>query len=389
MAVESQSFQNNFGMVEKNEKMFSVASPDNTREETQMSEKTVDSFHTETSDNQNKEMDQPPVSDRECRSRSVSMTSSSRSRSRSSSSSSCSSGGSYSSGSSRRGAVVATPAGGTTCDHTLAAVVPGPALAPARGHVPAATGCAPASHAVGDTIAAAPRPAATERGRGPTAPRPSGPPTAVAGPVPLPTTDLAGARCLAPGPAPEAAGCTDLWAGAGSGLTAPSTGGAEPGARSRSRSRSTSPNRNNIHLTQEEKRALLLIARTNAANALGVEDVALPASVSPAVAVHEEPTIEERVRPCGTALSSLKENHKPSEADEIPSPKMSPRNRITFSIRNTVAKPASSRPSSSPEKTVTVRTDSVTAQNPYGRWVPINARSFPLSIAKSSSTKTR
>ncbi|KAJ8333127.1 hypothetical protein SKAU_G00420230 [Synaphobranchus kaupii] len=83
-------------------------------------------------------------------------------------------------------------------------------------------------------------------------------------------------------------------------------------------------------------------------------------------------------------------NYSQNHAEqEVPCPKMSAKTKITFSIHNSVAKPVIGRSSSSPEKTTTVRLDIASGRNPYGRWVPVKARSFPLSASKRSTTKSR
>ncbi|KAJ8385525.1 hypothetical protein AAFF_G00184790 [Aldrovandia affinis] len=164
------------------------------------------------------------------------------------------------------------------------------------------------------------------------------------------------------------------------------TGALDQNTRTRSRSRSRSPDRTKVHLSLQEKRELLLIARANAPKTLVVEEVVLPAGTD---TVQEEPTFKERVRPHGTALSSVK-NYRQTELDEeVPSLKLSPKNKITFSIYNSVAKPASGRPLSSPEWSASIRADFATGRNPYGHWVPANARSFSRSASKRSATKAR
>ncbi|KAG5856062.1 hypothetical protein ANANG_G00003950 [Anguilla anguilla] len=83
-------------------------------------------------------------------------------------------------------------------------------------------------------------------------------------------------------------------------------------------------------------------------------------------------------------------NYEQADAEqEVACPKTSPKNKISFSINNSVARPVAGRSSSSPEKTATVRSDGATGQNPYGHWVPVKARSFPLSASKRPPAKSR
>ncbi|KAL4624153.1 arginine/serine-rich protein 1 isoform X1 [Arapaima gigas] len=143
----------------------------------------------------------------------------------------------------------------------------------------------------------------------------------------------------------------------------------------RSRSRSRSPIGANIHLSIDDKRELLRIAQANAAKALGVETLELPASVKPILAAPEEPLHSKCMRLDGAVLRNTVQQHKERESEEGPSPKMSPRNKlITFSIHNSVAKPTAAGASGSPESPASSRT----AGSPYGQWVPIKARSFPV-----------
>ncbi|XP_018602514.1 arginine/serine-rich protein 1 isoform X2 [Scleropages formosus] len=140
-----------------------------------------------------------------------------------------------------------------------------------------------------------------------------------------------------------------------------------------------------------DKRELLKIAQANAAKALGVETLELPASVKSILGEPVESSHLQRFNSEGSVLRRQIEQNKVREVEEdVPSPKTSPKNKvITFSIHNSVAKPTTSKASHGPESPASTSEDSVTGGSPYGQWVPIKAQSFPLPAHKQSPYKTR
>ncbi|XP_052006810.1 arginine/serine-rich protein 1 [Xyrauchen texanus] len=143
------------------------------------------------------------------------------------------------------------------------------------------------------------------------------------------------------------------------------------------RSRSRSRERGAIRLSQEEKKYLLNIAKSNATKILGVQNLELPASL-------KELDEEEKRR-----SSSVKEEmvrtdpvpqKTPAQVNGVPnddkagtsvtSPKRKP---ISFSVSNAVAKP-SNNPTLNESK-VTSRADSIADRKPYGHWVSIRKSS--------------
>lgn len=68
------------------------------------------------------------------------------------------------------------------------------------------------------------------------------------------------------------------------------------------------------------------------------------------------------------ALTFLKQS--PEEERDAPSPKLSPKRMISFSVNNSMAKPTVAAPSCAK---VTPRVDSVEYRKPYGRWIPVKS----------------
>ncbi|KAG5856061.1 hypothetical protein ANANG_G00003940 [Anguilla anguilla] len=263
MAVKSNSFQEKFELTQKTEKISSVADPINAREGAPFTENTAGAFPHEIMDEKIKDAEKrragegtgsqnPPLrraggwlleerdgssaSDRDCRSRSVSTTTRSRSRS---SSSSVSSGSSYSSG--RHGDRRRNRRRSYYHSSSSSRSPPRRYRARSRSYSPSYS------------------PIRRHRLRSPSRSR---------------SRSRSGGRRVY-------------------GFVGRSrfrlTFSPERRSRTRSRSRSRSPDRTSIRLSLQEKRQLLLIARENAARALGVEEVALPASVNAVLEVQEGP----------------------------------------------------------------------------------------------------
>ncbi|XP_074547338.1 arginine/serine-rich protein 1 [Halichoeres trimaculatus] len=165
--------------------------------------------------------------------------------------------------------------------------------------------------------------------------------------------------------------------------------------RRRSRSRSRSPRRWNRHsrpvsqsfktyrsrsrssersgsLTLYDKKELLKIAKDNAMKILGVERLDLPKSVEPILSEPSEskwsspePWLSVKQPPTKTCPQSSVE-----DPEHVPSPKLSPKGKISFSINNSVVKPTVAATSCAK---VTPRVDSYESRKPYGRWVPVKS----------------
>ncbi|KAM3594894.1 uncharacterized protein V6R79_015446 [Siganus canaliculatus] len=140
--------------------------------------------------------------------------------------------------------------------------------------------------------------------------------------------------------------------------------------RSHSKSRSGS----SASLSVDDKRELLKAAQTNAMKTLGTEKLELPESVKPVLpepfvesrSPSPEPVLRVRQDPDKTMSQSDEE-----EPDELSSVKMSPKRKIiSFSINNSVAKPAAAATSGAK---VTPRVDSYESRKPYGHWVPVRS----------------
>ncbi|XP_045919203.1 arginine/serine-rich protein 1 isoform X2 [Micropterus dolomieu] len=136
--------------------------------------------------------------------------------------------------------------------------------------------------------------------------------------------------------------------------------------RSRSRSRSSG---RSVSLSLDDKRELLKAAKANAMKILGVEKLELPESVKPLLSEQLE---SKWVAP-------------PESSDVEPdmsSPTMSPK-KISFSINNSVVRPAVAAPSCAK---VTPRVDIYESRKPYGHWIPVksgqtNARKHTYSTS--------
>ncbi|KAM6912160.1 arginine/serine-rich protein 1 [Xenentodon cancila] len=144
--------------------------------------------------------------------------------------------------------------------------------------------------------------------------------------------------------------------------------------RGRSRSRAYG---SSVSLSLHDKRELLEAAKANAMKMLGVEKLELPESVKPILSdsrrLSPEPTARVRHGPQGEVSQDTETEPR------MPSPKMSPKGKITFSINNSVAKPTVAAPSSAK---VTPRVDSYEGKRPYGYWIPIGS-------GKTSSARKR
>uniref|UniRef100_UPI0037E76E42 arginine/serine-rich protein 1 n=1 Tax=Semicossyphus pulcher TaxID=241346 RepID=UPI0037E76E42 len=139
--------------------------------------------------------------------------------------------------------------------------------------------------------------------------------------------------------------------------------------RSQSRSRSSG---SSVSLSLDDKRELLKAAKANAMKILGVENLDLPESVQPILSEQSEskwvsPVPKTRViqHPKKTLSQNTEE-----EPDDVLSPKLSPKGKISFSINNSVVKPTVVASSCAK---VTPRVDSYESRKPYGHWVPVKA----------------
>ncbi|XP_030626275.1 arginine/serine-rich protein 1 [Chanos chanos] len=150
------------------------------------------------------------------------------------------------------------------------------------------------------------------------------------------------------------------------------------------RSRSRSPERSTIHLSREEKRELLKIAKENATKILGVQNLELPASLKGVELEEGKPSAvsAERVRPEAEPQKNQAQDQAAVANDDEDSSKTSPKRKpITFSINNAVAKPSSSPNFHVTEAKVTSRVDNVGSRKPYGQWIPVK------NMVSSSSSK--
>uniref|UniRef100_A0A4W5PSU3 Arginine/serine-rich protein 1 n=1 Tax=Hucho hucho TaxID=62062 RepID=A0A4W5PSU3_9TELE len=142
-------------------------------------------------------------------------------------------------------------------------------------------------------------------------------------------------------------------------------------------SRSRSSGRSFVSLSIEEKGELLRTTKSNATQALGVEQLDLPESVKPILEEQQvktrlaTPEPEEWVRPEPLPQKSLSQQNSDIESEDAPSPNMSPKKKmISFSIHNSVAKPTVIVASTTSK--VAPRVENYTAsRNPFGHWVPV------------------
>ncbi|XP_038585871.1 arginine/serine-rich protein 1 [Micropterus salmoides] len=149
--------------------------------------------------------------------------------------------------------------------------------------------------------------------------------------------------------------------------------------RSRSRSRSSG---RSVSLSLDDKRELLKAAKANAMKILGVEKLELPESVKPLLSEQLESKWvappEVRVRQDPERTLSQSSDVEP----DMSSPTMSPK-KISFSINNSVVRPAVAAPSCAK---VTPRVDIYESRKPYGHWIPVksgqtNARKHTYSTS--------
>ncbi|XP_029531110.2 arginine/serine-rich protein 1 [Oncorhynchus nerka] len=139
-------------------------------------------------------------------------------------------------------------------------------------------------------------------------------------------------------------------------------------------SRSTSSGRSFVSLRIEKKEEL---RTTNATQALGMEQLDPPESVTPILEEQQlktglaTPEPEEWVRPEPLPQKSLSQQKSDIEPEDAPSPNMSPKKKmISFSIHNSVAKPTAMVASTTSK--VAHRVENYTAsRNPFGHWVPV------------------
>ncbi|KAM8796111.1 arginine/serine-rich protein 1 [Eudromia elegans] len=138
-------------------------------------------------------------------------------------------------------------------------------------------------------------------------------------------------------------------------------------SRSRTRSRSRSP----LHLSEKEKRELLEIAKANAAKALGTDNVVLPASlkvISPSKETNNEKPKHENLGEAAEQLGRVAEDVTKSGMERA-----TPQRSISFSPKNTMAKPILQKPAGHAikETVISPGRDDDKKGSPYGQWVPI------------------
>ncbi|XP_076604414.1 arginine/serine-rich protein 1 [Chaetodon auriga] len=144
-----------------------------------------------------------------------------------------------------------------------------------------------------------------------------------------------------------------------------------PSITHRSRSKSRSSGRS-VSLSLDEKRELLKAAQANATKILGGQNVELPKNVEP---ILSEQSVESKWVSAETRVRQDPEK-SPSqssevEPDDVSSPRISPKRKIiSFSINNSVVKPAVTAPSCAK---VTPRVDIYESRKPYGHWVPVKS----------------
>ncbi|XP_023802795.1 arginine/serine-rich protein 1 isoform X2 [Cyanistes caeruleus] len=160
-------------------------------------------------------------------------------------------------------------------------------------------------------------------------------------------------------------------------------------SRSRTRSRSRSP----LHLSEKDKRELLEIAKANAAKALGTDNIVLPASLkisAPAKEVKAEK--QERAEATESA------EQPGSVAEDVTKGGMERttiQRSISFSPKNTMAKPALQKPVSHAvvkEPVVSPAREDDRKGSPYGQWVPVKKeekKTFLNFSPKSSLFRAR
>ncbi|XP_070834865.1 arginine/serine-rich protein 1 [Chaetodon trifascialis] len=144
-----------------------------------------------------------------------------------------------------------------------------------------------------------------------------------------------------------------------------------PSITHRSRSKSRSSGRA-VSLSLDEKREHLNAAQANATKIPGGENVELPKNVEP---ILSEQLVESKWVSAETRVRQDPEK-SPSqssevEPDDVSSPRISPKRKIiSFSINNSVVKPAVTAPSCAK---VTPRVDIYESRKPYGHWVPVKS----------------
>ncbi|NXG69287.1 RSRP1 protein, partial [Baryphthengus martii] len=138
-------------------------------------------------------------------------------------------------------------------------------------------------------------------------------------------------------------------------------------SRSRTRSRSRSP----LHLTEKDKRELLEIAKANAAKALGTDNIVLPASLKilpPSKEIKNEKPEREDAAESAEQPGRLAEDVTKSGMERA-----ALQRSISFSPKNTMAKPVVQKPASNvvKEPPVPVAREDDKKGSPYGQWVPV------------------
>ncbi|XP_058712598.1 arginine/serine-rich protein 1 isoform X2 [Poecile atricapillus] len=160
-------------------------------------------------------------------------------------------------------------------------------------------------------------------------------------------------------------------------------------SRSRTRSRSRSP----LHLSEKDKRELLEIAKANAAKALGTDNIVLPASLkisAPAKEVKTEKQEREEATESAEQPGSAAEDETKGGMERT-----TIQRSISFSPKNTMAKPALQKPVSHAvvkEPVVSPAREDDRKGSPYGQWVPVKKeekKTFLNFSPKSSLFRAR
>ncbi|XP_068607886.1 arginine/serine-rich protein 1 [Brachionichthys hirsutus] len=152
-----------------------------------------------------------------------------------------------------------------------------------------------------------------------------------------------------------------------------------PSRTNRSESKSRSSERS-VTLSLEGNGELLEAAQADAVDTLGMEKMELPDGVKAILpeqsepkweskweSLEPEPETETRVRQSPEWTSS--QSHE-TEPDDVPSLRMSPKPKISFSINNSVARPTVAAPSFAK---VTAGVDIYDSRKPYGQWVAVKS----------------